>query len=50
MAIMTRALGRTGANVTILAHLASNISVAEKGPLPPDLYEEAKKRLPDPAA
>jgi aryl-alcohol dehydrogenase-like predicted oxidoreductase len=32
-----------------LAHLASNISVAEKGPLPPDLYEEAKKRLPNPA-
>jgi aryl-alcohol dehydrogenase-like predicted oxidoreductase len=28
------------------AHLASNIAVAERGPLPPDLYEEAKKRLP----
>jgi aryl-alcohol dehydrogenase-like predicted oxidoreductase len=28
------------------AHLASNIATAEKGPLPADLYEEAKKRLP----
>ena len=27
-------------------HLASNIAVAEKGPLPADLYEQAKKRLP----
>jgi aryl-alcohol dehydrogenase-like predicted oxidoreductase len=32
------------------AHLASNIELAEKGPLPADLYEEAKKRLPNPAA
>jgi aryl-alcohol dehydrogenase-like predicted oxidoreductase len=32
------------------AHLAGNIATAEKGPLPADLYEEAKKRLPDPAA
>ena len=29
-------------------HLASNIGVAEQGPLPADLYEEAKKRLPLP--
>ena len=28
------------------AHLAGNIAIAEKGPLPADLYEEAKKRLP----
>jgi len=27
------------------AHLESNIAVAEKGPLPADLYAEAKKRL-----
>jgi aryl-alcohol dehydrogenase-like predicted oxidoreductase len=27
------------------AHLAGNIAVAERGPLPEDLYEEAKKRL-----
>ncbi len=31
-------------------HLTSNIAVAEKGPLPADLYEEAKKRLPFPEA
>ena len=29
-------------------HLNGNIAVAEKGPLPADLYEEAKKRLPLP--
>ena len=28
-----------------LAHLDGNIAVAERGPLPDDLYEEAKKRL-----
>ena len=27
------------------AHLAANIATAERGPLPEDLYEEAKKRL-----
>ena len=27
------------------AHLAANITTAERGPLPEDLYEEAKKRL-----
>ena len=32
------------------AHLNGNIAMAEKGPLPPDLYEEAKKLLPGPAA
>jgi aryl-alcohol dehydrogenase-like predicted oxidoreductase len=31
-------------------HLASNIAVADRGPLPADLYEEAKKRLPLPDA
>jgi aryl-alcohol dehydrogenase-like predicted oxidoreductase len=31
-------------------HLASNIAVAQRGPLPADLYEEAKKRLPLPEA
>ncbi len=29
-------------------HLAANLSAAAKGPLPPDLYEEAKRRLPPP--
>jgi aryl-alcohol dehydrogenase-like predicted oxidoreductase len=32
------------------AHLAGNIAFAEKGPLPADLYEQAKKILPGPAA
>jgi aryl-alcohol dehydrogenase-like predicted oxidoreductase len=31
-----------------LAHLRGNIAVAERGPLPGDLYAEAKKRLPLP--
>jgi aryl-alcohol dehydrogenase-like predicted oxidoreductase len=30
-------------------HLRSNIAIAEKGPLPADLYEEAKRRLEKPA-
>lgn len=29
-----------------LAHLESNLKIAEKGPLPADVYEEAKRRLP----
>jgi aryl-alcohol dehydrogenase-like predicted oxidoreductase len=28
------------------AHLLGNIKVAEQGPLPADVYEEAKLRLP----
>jgi aryl-alcohol dehydrogenase-like predicted oxidoreductase len=27
-------------------HLAANLAIAAKGPLPPDLYSEAKRRLP----
>ena len=27
------------------AHLQANIAVAQRGPLPADLYEEARKRL-----
>jgi len=27
-------------------HLESNLAIAAKGPLPPDVYEEAKRRLP----
>jgi aryl-alcohol dehydrogenase-like predicted oxidoreductase len=84
MAILTRTLGGTGADVTILGygamelrgqprgpgiadedagrllttivgtsnvvHLASNIAIAERGPLPADLYEEARKCLPLPEA
>jgi len=46
-------LSHPGLSTTIVgtsspAHLASNIAVAEKGPLPADLYEQAKKRLPLP--
>jgi aryl-alcohol dehydrogenase-like predicted oxidoreductase len=48
-------LSHPGLSTTIVGtsdpvHLASNIAVAEKGPLPADLYEEAKKRLPLPNA
>jgi aryl-alcohol dehydrogenase-like predicted oxidoreductase len=32
------------------AHLAANVAIAEKGPLPADLYQEAKRRLPLPGA
>ena len=44
-------LSHPGLSTTIVgtanpAHLATNITTAEKGPLPADLYEEAKKRLP----
>jgi aryl-alcohol dehydrogenase-like predicted oxidoreductase len=44
-------LSHPGLSATIVgtsspAHLAGNIEIAEKGPLPADLYEEAKKRLP----
>ena len=85
---MTRTLGGTGADVTILSYGAmelrgrprgpeiadadagrllnavldsginlidtspdyGRIAIAEKGPLPADLYDEAKKRLPLPSA
>jgi aryl-alcohol dehydrogenase-like predicted oxidoreductase len=30
-------------------HLAANLTAAAKGPLPADVYEEAKRRLPAPA-
>src|ERR1700734_4031342 len=46
-------LSHPGLSTTIVgtsnpAHLASNMAIAQKGPLPADLYEEAKKRLPLP--
>ncbi|HEY6492771.1 MAG TPA: aldo/keto reductase [Trebonia sp.] len=52
--ILRFTLTHPGLSTTIVgtanpAHLASNIATAEKGPLPSDLYEEAKKRLPNPA-
>jgi aryl-alcohol dehydrogenase-like predicted oxidoreductase len=48
-------LSHPGLSTTIVGtsnadHLAGNIAVAQKGPLPDDLYEEAKKRLPEPEA
>jgi aryl-alcohol dehydrogenase-like predicted oxidoreductase len=51
--ILRFTLSHPGLSTTIVgtanpAHLAGNIAVAEKGPLPADLYEEAKKRLPLP--
>ena len=53
--ILRFTLSHPGLSTTIVgtanpAHLAGNIAVAEKGPLPADLYEEAKKRLPAPGA
>jgi aryl-alcohol dehydrogenase-like predicted oxidoreductase len=46
-------LSHPGLSTTIVgtsspAHLASNIAVAEAGPLPADLYDEARKLLPAP--
>jgi hypothetical protein len=29
------------------AHLESNVDILQQGPLPPDLYQEAKRRLAD---
>ncbi len=51
--ILRFTLSHPGLSTTIvgtasLDHLKGNIAVAEKGPLPADLYEEAKKRLPLP--
>ena len=53
--ILRFTLSHPGLSTTIVgtanpAHLAGNIAIAEKGPLPADLYEEAKKRLPLPEA
>jgi aryl-alcohol dehydrogenase-like predicted oxidoreductase len=49
--ILRFTLSHPGLSTTIVgtanpAHLASNIELAERGPLPSDLYEAAKKRLP----
>jgi aryl-alcohol dehydrogenase-like predicted oxidoreductase len=51
--ILRFTLSHPGLSTTIVgtsnpAHLAGNIAIAEKGPLPADLYEEARKRLPLP--
>jgi len=49
--ILRFTLSHPGLSTTIVGtanpgHLAGNIAIAEKGPLPADLYEEAKKLLP----
>jgi aryl-alcohol dehydrogenase-like predicted oxidoreductase len=51
--ILRFTLSHPGLSTTIVGtssidHLKGNIAVAAKGPLPADLYEEAKKRLPLP--
>ncbi len=38
-------LSSTIVGTSSLDHLRSNLAVAEKGPLPADVYEEAKRRL-----
>jgi len=48
-------LSHPGLSTTIVGtanpvHLAGNIAIAERGPLPADLYEQARKRLPVPGA
>jgi aryl-alcohol dehydrogenase-like predicted oxidoreductase len=53
--ILRFTLTHPGLSTTIVgtaspSHLASNIATAEAGPLPDDLYEAARKRLPAPTA
>ena len=43
-------LSSTIVGTSSLGHLTSNLAVAAKGPLPADLYEEARRRLPGPSA
>jgi aryl-alcohol dehydrogenase-like predicted oxidoreductase len=43
------ALSSTIVGTSSADHLRANVAIAEKGPLPADLYEEAKRRL-EPAA
>jgi aryl-alcohol dehydrogenase-like predicted oxidoreductase len=43
-------LSSTIVGTSSLAHLRDNIAVAERGPLPKDVYEEAKRRLSPPGA
>jgi aryl-alcohol dehydrogenase-like predicted oxidoreductase len=38
-------LSSTIVGTSQMAHLSSNLAIAEKGPLPADLYEQAKARL-----
>ena len=43
-------LSSTIVGTSRVAHLLENLTAAQKGPLPPELYEEAKRRLPSAAA
>ena len=43
-------LSSTIVGTSKIGHLDSNVAIAEKGPLPSDLYEEAKRRLETPNA
>jgi aryl-alcohol dehydrogenase-like predicted oxidoreductase len=43
--IRHRHLSNTIVGATSINHPRSNVAIAEKGPLPTDLYEEAKRRL-----
>jgi aryl-alcohol dehydrogenase-like predicted oxidoreductase len=38
-------LSTTIVGTSSMQHLRSNLAIAEKGPLPPEVYEEAKRRL-----
>ena len=38
-------LSSTIVGTSSLEHLRSNLEIAEKGPLPAELYEEARQRL-----
>jgi aryl-alcohol dehydrogenase-like predicted oxidoreductase len=44
------ALSSTIVGTSSVGHLAANVAVAEKGPLPAGLYAEARRRLESPAA
>ena len=43
-------LSSTIVGTSKIDHLRSNVAIAEKGPLPADLYEEARRRLGVPSA
>jgi aryl-alcohol dehydrogenase-like predicted oxidoreductase len=43
-------LSSTIVGTSNVEHLESNLAIAAEGPLPPDLYEEAKRRLAGPAS
>jgi aryl-alcohol dehydrogenase-like predicted oxidoreductase len=43
-------LSSTIVGTSKIGHLESNVAIAEKGPLPSELYEEAKRRLEAPTS